>query len=293
MRRRTAFLIGRLFLIGFGLLLSTAASASSYYLWNDYGGNFYDAEKSPNNSEDDLMCWAASASNVLTWTGWARAFSSEDKVFEYFQDHWTDQGGNALYGWEWWFSGTHSPPPPSSGYSYVDYPGGGGFWKDENFAKHYKSEGDTSLAMSSLSGFLRAGYGVVLWIWDGGQGSHQVTAWGYAYDAMNGYLGVYITDSDDGMYAEDAADELRYYGVSFRNGNKGKKWYLSDAYADWHIYEVQGLERYPAATVPVPPAVWLLCSGLIGLACMKFRIWSAIRRPRFRFRRQSGSCAPA
>ena len=267
MRRRTAFLIGRLFLIGFGLLLSTAASATSYYLWNDYGGRFYDAEKSPTNNEDDLMCWAAAASNVLTWTGWARvpgrSFSSEDQVFGYFQDHWTDQGGNALYGWEWWFSGTHSPLPDDR-YSYVDVPGGGAFWPGENFAEYYVRQGDTSLAMPAVSGFLRAGYGVVLWIWDGGQGSHQVTAWGYEYDDT-GYLGVYISDSDDGMNSEIAADELRYYRVS---PGSGGKWYLSDGYANWHIYEVQGL----AAPVPVPPSVWLLCSGLIGLACLKRKI---------------------
>ncbi len=271
--RKMTLLIGQLFWIGVGLLLNTAASASSYYLWNDYGGRFYDAEKSPNNSEDDLMCWAAAASNVLTWTGWARvpgsSFPSEDQVFGHFQNHWTPQGGNALYGWEWWFSGTHSSPPPSLGYSYVDVLGGGGFWQAENLAGYYVREGNTSLAMSSLSGFLRAGYGVVLWLWDGGSGSHQVTAWGYEYDATD-YLGVYITDSDDGMNSEGAADELRYYGVSFRNGNRGEKWYLSDYFGSnqWHIYEVQGL----AAPVPVPPAVWLLCSGLIGLACLKRKI---------------------
>ena len=57
-------------------------SGSEYLLWEEYGGIWCDAEKVPpsdgeGNSfpgnmsyEDDLMCWAAAACNVLEWTGW-------------------------------------------------------------------------------------------------------------------------------------------------------------------------------------------------------------------------------
>jgi hypothetical protein len=61
------------------------------------GGTWHDAEKSPTNEEDDLMCWAAAASNILAWTGWGypsgTSFANEDDMFGYYQDHWTDQGG--------------------------------------------------------------------------------------------------------------------------------------------------------------------------------------------------------
>ena len=41
-----------------------------YFVYNDYGGSWSDAEKNNVNTEDDLMCWAAASSNVLDWTGW-------------------------------------------------------------------------------------------------------------------------------------------------------------------------------------------------------------------------------
>ena len=50
--------------------LSNSAFSISYFVYDEWGGTFYDAEKSPTNTEDDLMCWAAAASNILTWTGW-------------------------------------------------------------------------------------------------------------------------------------------------------------------------------------------------------------------------------
>ena len=53
-----------------GILFASNASATSYYLWDDWGGTYSDAEKSPTNTDDDLMCWAASAANLLAWTGW-------------------------------------------------------------------------------------------------------------------------------------------------------------------------------------------------------------------------------
>ena len=38
---------------------------STYYGYEEFGDYWHDAEKSPSNSEDDLMCWAAAASNIL------------------------------------------------------------------------------------------------------------------------------------------------------------------------------------------------------------------------------------
>ncbi|MFZ1934681.1 MAG: hypothetical protein WCB27_17350 [Thermoguttaceae bacterium] len=55
------------------------------------------------------MCWAASASNVLTWTGWGNvgAISDQsdqyeaDEIFKYFQGHWTDEGSWPTDAWSW------------------------------------------------------------------------------------------------------------------------------------------------------------------------------------------------
>ena len=48
------------------------AAQLDYFGYQQYGGAWCDAEKSPSNDDDDdLMCWATTASSVLAWTGWA------------------------------------------------------------------------------------------------------------------------------------------------------------------------------------------------------------------------------
>ncbi|HUU42822.1 MAG TPA: proprotein convertase P-domain-containing protein, partial [Planctomycetota bacterium] len=66
-------------------------TGTSYLLTDFHGGTWSDTEKSPTNTEDDLMCWAAAASNVLEWTGWGETggMTTSDQMFAYFQNHWT------------------------------------------------------------------------------------------------------------------------------------------------------------------------------------------------------------
>ena len=68
-------------------------TGKSYLITYKWGGAWQDAEKSPINSEDDLMCWAAAAANILYWTGWGNVLDgimhTVDQIFQYFQDHWT------------------------------------------------------------------------------------------------------------------------------------------------------------------------------------------------------------
>ena len=135
------------FLIGFA---NGPAMASTYYLWNDWGGTWYDAEKSPSNYDDDLMCWAASAANILYWAGWTDglsvSFDNVDDVFAYFQDHWSDEGGNAYYGWDWWFDGTNNKQGVS-GWSQVEV-AGGGFYDTYDFNSYYVHNNNDGQAMA-------------------------------------------------------------------------------------------------------------------------------------------------
>ena len=95
----------------------------NYLVYDHWGGGFHDAKKTVSSTQDDLMCWAAAASNVLAWTKWGfpttQNFDSEDTIFRYFQDHWIDTYGYPQKAWEWWFNGT--------GNENVRVPGGG-FW---------------------------------------------------------------------------------------------------------------------------------------------------------------------
>ena len=69
------------------------ALGSTYKLYDWHGGTWCDAEKTADNAEDDLLCWAAAACNVMNWTGWGfvingtQDITNEDEMFRYFQDH--------------------------------------------------------------------------------------------------------------------------------------------------------------------------------------------------------------
>ena len=219
----------------------------SYMLHENWGGAWSDAEKSPYNSEDYNMCWAAAAANVLDWTGWGHVndMTNTDQMFGYYQDHWTDQGGLMIFGWEWWFTGVNS----SSGWaewSQVDV-AGGGFHPSEDYAdiQHYSLNRATT--MTTIDTYLRSGYGTTIGIY--GPGGHAITVWGLTHDADNPseYNGLYITDSDDYKYHPKAPDRLRYYEVEY----SGDKWYLQSFYGsnDWYIGAVAAL-----APVPTPPS---------------------------------------
>jgi hypothetical protein len=249
-------------------------TGDTYMIFDDWGGEWYDAEKTKDNTDDDLLCWAAAASNILQWTGWGLVvddldgdITNEDEIFAHFQHHWEDQGGLSHIGWQWWFSGTvpadYPNDPPYSGgppeWAEVDVAGGGDFWTPPyNFADYVHSDMFGTNEMARIDEYLKAGYGVALGIYNGG---HAITCWGFEYDpdvdpsdSENYYLGVYITDSDDDKesYSWDPpANRLRYYEVEYSGGH----WYLQDYYGtyDWFIDYVFGLEQFPN-TPPIADA---------------------------------------
>jgi hypothetical protein len=220
-------------------------TAEVYRLWDHWAGSWSDAEKTSSNTDDDLMCWAAVASNVLAWTGWESAgnMTGADQVFRYFQDHWTDERGSPEYAWDWWFDGTNDSQG-WNGWSQVDM-AGGGFSLDQTFSDYFHSEATDAQAMIAISQFLRSGYGTTLSL--RGAGAHEITVWGFDYDPSDptNFRGIWVTDSDDGI-SDNPTDELRYYTVASRNS----QWYLNDYNGSngWYIDSVWGLDRMP------PPA---------------------------------------
>src|SRR5262245_53905738 len=74
------------------LLLSEA----SFYMPDAFGRSFLDAEQLGYSDIDRSMDWAGVASNMLAWSEWGivDGRSTEDDVFAYFRDHFTDLQGD-------------------------------------------------------------------------------------------------------------------------------------------------------------------------------------------------------
>lgn len=237
---------GSLLLIVLLVLAGTSAAHSdSFFIYEQYGGAWQDANKTVANPEDDLMCWAAAASNLLAWGHWGTAiYNNTDAIFDHFQDHWTDNGGYMSWAWKWWFNGS---PPPYTFASYPDVPGGGNFYPTLNFSVYYKAVTGVNY-METIDTWLHQGWGIGLIL--GGPGSHAVTAWGFGYSSPGVYTSIFITDSDDNYLG------LREYPLIWQNN----AWYLGGGYSGWKISGIQSLQYHHT---PIAPS-WLLFGTGVG-----------------------------
>ena len=211
----------------------------NYMLFDHFGGRFHDVKKTVASTQDDLMCWAAAASNVLAWTKWGfpstQTFTDETSIFQYFQDHWVDSVGFVEKAWEWWLNGLIDPN--------IDVPGGN-FWSNPLYAikDHYHSEFDRTQALAEIDRFLHSGWGVVLNL-ASPVGGHYLTCWGYEYDAT-GYTGLYVTDSDDPLI-----NQIRYYPLSQTGWANYPDWWYFQYFNNtkqFLIADVHALDRFPS-----------------------------------------------
>ncbi len=251
---------------------AAAPSGTRYRIDVDYSGvrNWCDAEKAFWDRDDDDLCWAATASNVLEWTGWGLVggMDNTDEIFAHFQDHWTDKAGSTRYAYNWWFDGTEIVP--DSSFASVNVAGGGNFWSTWEYLAYFESADDESNILPAIDKFLRAGYGIGLSIsytniW-GTRRGHAITCWGFNYDTSypksdsRYYKGIWITDSDDNknydMFrpwrdAHEFPNKLQYYEVY----KSGGKWHIRNYsflnIRKWHIERIYALGAGPG----IPPKV--------------------------------------
>ena len=103
--------------------ISNTALGIAYYFCNSQPtaiGNAVDGNINPVDTEkamtsvgtsefgkDSLLCWAASTSNMLEFTGWAEkaGLSDEDRTFEQFVNHFTDKCSLTERGLKYFFNG--------------------------------------------------------------------------------------------------------------------------------------------------------------------------------------------
>ena len=222
------------------LLAVSGLGADTYLVFEQYGGHWSDVEKSPLTTDDDLLCWAAAASNALAYSGWGivGGMVNADEMFDHFTSHWTNKGGYMSFAWEWWFTGIN-PRQGYSAYAQVDVEGGGGFYLDDTFSDYYQTEWYLESTMFSIDAFLREGSTVTIAVQ--GTMAHGVTVWGFDYD-LTGYQGIWLTDSDDDKGLTDPPDVLAYYDVVY--DETSERWYIQDYYGTNanYIGQVQSLK---------------------------------------------------
>jgi hypothetical protein len=250
-----------------GLITIEISTTQTYMLPENGGVSWVDAEKELPNSPtepgtgDDFLCWAAAASNILTWTGWgdvAGVNRNEDLTLDCFEGHWTDRGSFAEYGVDWWFDGTGEQP--FEGSSSVDPPGGGFYpalhvsnymfvdnrWTSEQFAE----------AMPEVAAHLKGGRAVAIGLYQLGL-LHTVTVWGFDYNPADPayFTGIWLTNSDDNKdtpNSSSAPNYLLHYSLLWNTTES--RWFLWDG------------ERYrDGVGTPEPEA--RLRGGMIRTVC--------------------------
>ena len=113
-----------LFALSMGMTLGLATAGETMSYWAEgvsETGGWYDANKLDNNDgdADDLMCYAASASNLIAWWQNGEAGSQLtstaptdlEEIWQTFvgANKLPDEGGEALAAINWWISGVYFP----------------------------------------------------------------------------------------------------------------------------------------------------------------------------------------
>ena len=218
-----------------GAGFSYTTTSNSIVIYTDTN-KWVDANKTTADTDDDLLCWAATASNMLYWAGWTNSLSisnwtidSSDDLFDYFEYCFSDNGSYTYYGLKWFFTGVYDGQNESGIAKETNK--GGGFYTNLAFTNYAAyNYGYDSLnyysVITSLTDWLEDGDICGLSIYKNWSDTtvyngHAITCWGFTYDSSKTsgdkdyYTGIYVTDSDDSV------TQLQYYSIAWNSSVNG------------------------------------------------------------------------
>ena len=261
-----------------------------------------DAETYYPNS-DYMMCWAATASNMLQWrqdqigadalpagTPNGRnnshyADRGQLSIYQTFCENWTDAGGLIETGLAWWLDGSYYYSDyvefaESGGASLVkaDAVSQGGYFKEKitdvsALVGSFNFSGTVTTAdiAKNFEYFFENGCVIGLSMSAGTNLGHAITCWGVETDAANGAVTLYYTDSDDcetnltsGGSSAETDESLKSMSVSVTDG------IVNLGYSSTTSWKLSGFAVLSSASgnapvIPEPSAFGLL-AGTCALA---------------------------
>ena len=228
---------------------------------------FIDTEKTEAADRDDQLCWAASASNMLTYTGWAAkaGFQDEDEVFETFAQEFSNGGGHQHDGLAWFFNGASLRANLGIlGTKILRYPNSGAYLKSYAYDMVCDYESlQTIDSLNRMNDYLQKGYGIGLGILlfdtQNHSGSHAITLWGTVVDTSldkndpKRFKSLLVTDSDSDFALgdrRDATDSLTLYHLTIDDKKRFAFHYYDDVTAalDDYIYLMPYSKNVPRET---------------------------------------------
>ena len=229
------------------------------------------------DNTDAVLCWAASTTNMLELSGWAKAamalypekqlaLNNEDEIFAYFVQSFSDAGNEAIYGSRWFLTGVNYDQcldeetgkvafwSPVAGNAQQKDAGTGGFapqYCGETLVEGLYSTHEDSFTeyttlqhMNEAADRLTRGYGVGLGL-ESAMFGHDVTLTGVVRrrtaDGLGDVCAILIADSDNDVPEYDYADAAAAEAA----GNR------ADRVNSFTLYPVKWLEEGDGAYASV------------------------------------------
>ena len=287
------------------LLLGTSFEAQAEQIWVNGvtpESGWIDYDKSRSDNDDDLLCWAASASCVLDY--WQSLYITSytiptgEDIWERFKEVSNNQGGHSVLAIQWWIGGdyagrTNNTEDDRAAYSIsstsvpieTDISEFGGYYwdvipeTDGGKSEHIENFLFNKLAISPFADISeRLPYAPISLNIKGSYGtSHAITLWGLEYEInSNGVeeiTSMWITDSDD------YTTQLRKIDTWKEDNNARLYLDYDDSWLEetiW-LYQIQALNVEESDTwalqrvVPEPTTATLSLLALSGLAAHRRR----------------------